>query len=175
MIFYACKVALYMEIKSTDLTIREILHYIRIAQDTVGSKWIHRKIKEESNKRAQDRRSVESRKHSYLYRKKPHSLIDWAIEADQWRQRCLQTGRMELNQAILKFAILGRALERARAQKGFSRLIHRLKQPDQFDAAGFEVEVASNYWRARVRSTLSKKETKDLRTLRSLQQTEHFG
>lgn len=52
---------------------------------------------------------------------------------------------MELREAVLKFAILGKALEQARICKGFDRLRNRLKVKKEFYAAAFEAEVAASY------------------------------
>jgi hypothetical protein len=134
-----------MQPQRFDLDVKTILYYIRMASETIGSKWLLRKIKEEETRQARDKRSVINRKHSYLYRAQPHPLVRWAMEAERWRKACLATERLELNEAILRFAILGRALEQARDQRGFSRLRNRLKQLDEFAAAAFEAEVAYSY------------------------------
>jgi hypothetical protein len=47
--------------------------------------------------------------------------------------------------SVLTFACLGKALEKARKQKGFHKLTNRLKQVSDFYAAAFEVEVAASY------------------------------
>lgn len=134
-----------MQPEPLDLTVPTILDYIKIASESIGSKWLGRKIKEEKKREAQDKLSVAKRKHSYLYRPQPHPLVQWAIQTQHWRKKCLQTGRLELDEAILKFATLGRVLGRSRHQKGFPRLINRLKQVAEFDAAAFEAEVAAGY------------------------------
>ena len=52
---------------------------------------------------------------------------------------------MELKENILKFAILGKSLEKAKACKGFGRLRNRLKNKKEFYGAAFEVEVGASY------------------------------
>lgn len=134
-----------MQPQHFDLDVRTILHYTEIASETIGSKWLLRKIKEEEKRQARDKLSVTNRKHSYLHRAQPHPLVGWAMEAQRWGKACLATGRLELNEAVLRFAIVGRALEKARRQRGFSRLRKRLKQSSEFAAAAFEAEVAHSY------------------------------
>ena len=134
-----------MQSSPVDLDVNSILHYIRVASETIGPKWLQRKINEEQTRRNAAKLSATKRNFAYLYRIPPHPLVAWAIEAENWRDECLRTGRLELNESILRFAILGQSLERAKAQKGFSRLSNRLKQAKEFDAAAFEVEVASSY------------------------------
>ena len=134
-----------MQSQQFDLDVRTILYYIGIASETIGSRWLLRKIKEEEKRQTRDKLSVTNRKHSYLYRAQRHPLVGWAMEAERWRKACLATEQLGLNEAILRLAILGRALEQARNQRGFSRLRNRLKQLAEFTAAAFEAEVAYSY------------------------------
>lgn len=134
-----------MQSNSIELDVTSLMRYISIASETIGTDWFLRKIKEEKQKRDQDKLHVDRRKHSYLFRPPPHPLVQWAIETEQWRKACLKSGKMELNESILKYAILGKALEQARRCKGFGRLISRLKQDSEFDSAAFEAEVAKSY------------------------------
>jgi hypothetical protein len=134
-----------MQPSTFDLDVKSILDYIRIASETIGATWLQRKLKEHKKRQSQDKLSATKRKYTFLYRPRPHPLIEWSIETENWRKACLTTGRLDLNEAVLKFAVLGKSLERARNQKGFSRLKNRLKQLAEFDAAAFEAEVASSY------------------------------
>ncbi len=134
-----------MEPTGLDLDVDRILHYIRMASETIGIKWLFTKIKEEEKRRNKDKVNVKSCKHSYLYRSKPHPLVEWAMDVERWRKACLETGKLELKESILKFAVLGKALEKAGKRKGFHKLISRLKQKSEFYAAAFEAEVAASY------------------------------
>lgn len=137
--------ASHMHPTGIDLDIKSILHYISIASETIGADWLMRKIKEEEQRRDKDKLNIDNRKHSYLFRPQSHPLVLWAIETEQWRKSCLDSGKMELNEAVLKFAILGKALKKAKACNGFEKLISRLKLDSGFDSAAFEVEVAESY------------------------------
>jgi len=134
-----------MESLAIDLDVKTILRYVSIASETIGIKWLSRKTKEEKRRQKQGKLSVKKRKHSYLYRASPHPLVQWTIEEERWRKACLKSRKMELREAVLKFAILGKALEQARICKGFDRLRNRLKIKKGFYAAAFEAEVAASY------------------------------
>jgi len=128
-----------------ELDVNSIFSHISEVTTTVGKKWLIKKIKEEENKQKQGKKTLKKRKHSYLYRTKPHPLVEWAIEVERWRKACLKSKRFELNESILKYSILGKALSRACHQKGFDKLKSRLKLKSEFYSAAFEVEVASSY------------------------------
>lgn len=128
-----------------DLDVNSIISHIGEVASIVGSKWILKKMKEEEKRRKQGTKNVRNRKHSYLYKTKPHPLVEWALESERWRKACLQSNRLELTESILKLSILGKALANARHQKGFDKLVGRLRQKAQFHSAAFEVEVASSY------------------------------
>ena len=55
-----------MEPTGLDLDVDRILHYIRMASETIGIKWLFTKIKEEEKRRNKDKVNVKSCKHSYL-------------------------------------------------------------------------------------------------------------
>lgn len=132
-------------IEEIGLDVNTILHHIRTVSDTIGPKWLWKKLKEEEKRQKRDKLNLKSRKHSYLYRPKPHPLVEWGWEVESWRKACLKSGKMELREAVLKFAILGKALEQAVVCKGFDRLRKRLKIKKEFYAAAFEAEVAASY------------------------------
>lgn len=88
---------------------------------------------------------VDNRKHSYLYEAKPHPLIEWIMDIERWKISCLETNRFVLNESVLKCSILGKALSKARHQKGFEKLKSRLKMKSEFPSAAFEAEVAASY------------------------------
>lgn len=127
------------------LEIKAIFRYISIACDTIGVKWLSRKVEEEKRRRKEDKRGFINRKHSDFYRISPHPLVQWEIETQHWREACLKSGKMELSQAVLKFALLGKALEQTRHCRGFDRIKSRLKIGKEFYATAFEAEVAASY------------------------------
>jgi len=128
-----------------ELDVKSILRYVSIASETIDIKWLSRKLKEEKRRQKQGKLGLKKRKHTYLYRASPHPLVQWSIEAESWRKACIKSRKMELREAVLKFAILGKSLEQARTCKGFDRLRNRLKIKKEFFAATFEAEVAASY------------------------------
>ena len=134
-----------MENLPIELDVNSIFLNINEVATTVGQKWLIKKTREEERKQQESKKAVKSRKHSYLYRTEPHPLVGWAIEVERWRQACLKSKRLELNESILKYSILGKALGRVRHQKGFDKLKSRLKLKSEFYSAAFEAEVASSY------------------------------
>jgi len=106
-----------MDTKGIELDVKSILRYVSAASETIGSKWLVRKIKEEKRRQQKGKLGLKKRKHSYLYRVSPHPLVPWAIEAERWRKACIKSGRMELKENILKFAILGKSLEKAKSMQ----------------------------------------------------------
>lgn len=134
-----------MESNAIDLDVKTIIRYVSIAYETIGIKWLSRKLKEEKRRQKQDKLGLEKRKHTYLYRASPHPLVQWSIEAERWREACIKSRKMELKEVVLKLAILGKSLEQARTCKGFDRLKNRLKIKKQFYAAAFEAEIAASY------------------------------
>ena len=118
-----------------------VVRYINTIPEIVGTKWLARKRKQ---KKQQSHRSLG--KYSLLYQPSIHPLIEWTTEyIDKWWPQLLETNRPPLSQNVLKLAILGESLEKAKHQKGFERLINRLKRSNEFDSAAFEVEVAAAY------------------------------
>ena len=91
-----------MENSVKELDVNSIFSHISEVATTVGKKWLIKKIKEEENKQKQGKKTLKNRKHSYLYRTKPHPLVEWAIEVERWRKACLESKRFELNESILK-------------------------------------------------------------------------
>ena len=134
-----------MENFAIELDVNSIFFNIKEVAITVGQKWLIKKIKEEERKQQKAKKAVKNRKHSYLYRTEPHPLVGWSIEVERWRQACLKSKRLELNESILNYSILGKALGRVRHQKGFNKLKSRLKLKSEFFSAAFEAEVASSY------------------------------
>lgn len=129
----------------TELDVESILSNIHEVAITVGEEWLTKNVKKEKEKQQQDKKNINNRKHSYLYTAKPHPLVEWTIEVEHWRHACIRTSRFELNESILKYSILGKALERVRGLKGFEKLEPRLKMKAEFYSAAFEAEVASSY------------------------------
>lgn len=136
---------LFVKSTATDLDVIKILHYVSIAYETIGIQWLSRKVKEEKRKQKKDKLGLKTRKHSYLYRASPHPLVQWTVETERWRKACIKSGKMELREVVLKFAILGKSLEQAKKCNGFDRLRNRLKDKKEFYAAAFEAEVAASY------------------------------
>lgn len=134
-----------MENSAIELDINSIFSNIREVTHTVGEKWLLKKVKEEEDKNKSRQKNINNRKHSYLYEVEPHQLIQWTMDIERWRKSCLETKRFELNESVLKYAILGKALSRAKHQKGFEKLKSRLKMKSEFYSAAFEAEVASSY------------------------------
>lgn len=128
--------------QQTDLDLASILNFIPVVADVVGPEWLLRKIREAESQRS---RPKNLRKYSYLYEPSLHPLVEWSMECERWRKACLKTGRLELSESVIKMASLGRALALAKPQSNFQRLVRRLKDKDQFEAAAFEVEVAASY------------------------------
>jgi len=134
-----------MKTSATELDVVAILRSISVVNKTIGEKWLFKKMKEEKKRQKQGSSGVKNRKHSYLYRASAHPLIQWSIEAESWRVACIKSRKMELKESVLKLAILGQSLERARKCKGFKRLLKRLKMKKEFHAVAFEAEVAASY------------------------------
>lgn len=128
-----------------DLDINSLFSHIKEVMLTVGEKWLLKKINKEEDKNRSRQKNINNRKHTYLYEVQPHDLIQWTMDIERWRKSCLETKRFELNESVLKYAILGKALSRAKHQKGFEKLISRLKLKSEFYSAAFEAEVASSY------------------------------
>lgn len=116
-----------------------------VIMETLGKNWIKKKIKEEKIAISKDQSSVGDRKHSYLYRAKPHPLISILIEAEKWAINTLRTKEFQLNESVLRLYSFGTALDVAKNQVGFNRLVDRLKKKEQFYSTAFEVEVAASY------------------------------
>lgn len=127
------------------LNVDDVMRNVRVISEVIGGNWVMKKIKEE--KKVIERFSIASknRKHAYLYKPEPHPLIAWALEFEKWQAACLESKRFELNEAVLRLAVLGQNLDKSRYQSGFEKLVGRLKQRDSFFSAAFEVEVAASY------------------------------
>jgi len=132
-------------IHKIDLELDSILRNIQVVVDTIGSKWISRKVGEAKKIQELNKSRLNTRKHSYLYKKPPHPVVQLVLEADKWREDCLKSHRLELRESVVKLATLGMALDKARIQTNFDRLVNRLKNENEFQSAAFEVEVAASY------------------------------
>ena len=139
------ELSLTIEDLITELDVKSLITFINEVPDVLGEKWLDKKVTQEINLRKISGKNIHQRKHSYLFLPKPHPLIEWAIEVEKWRKACIESHRLELNKAVLKYAILGISLYSAKNLIGFDKLIPRLKQKKQFYSAAFEIEVASSY------------------------------
>ncbi|QOP42147.1 hypothetical protein [Sulfurimonas marina] len=91
--------------ENVTLSLKDIIHYRNIVIDTVGSKWLNKKIQQEKQKREKDSKESSNRKHMYLFRKTPHPLVQWAIEFEKWKEESLKTKKIVLTESILKIFI----------------------------------------------------------------------
>ena len=134
---------LLLTVSIVDTTLNEtlILRYVQVVLETVDANWLAKKMDSYTNRP----KPSKLRTHSYLYKKGPHPLVAWAIQVDKWRTKCLESERIELNKDVMKLAEFGRSLSLVRTQKGFERVLGRLKDPRQFHPAVFEIEVAASY------------------------------
>ena len=133
------------QIPHTELNIENILSNIDVVFNAIGPKWIKRKLREAKRSEELNKARLDRRKHSYLYEKPLHPIIQWFLEANKWREVCLKTHKLELRESVVKLATLGMALEQARTQPNYDRLVNRLKNAAQFHSSAFEVEVAASY------------------------------
>jgi hypothetical protein len=127
------------------LNVQEVMHSVGVISSVVGGDWVMKKLRHAKSEADKHSRTLDKRTHAYLFKPKPHPLIEWALEFERWREACIQNNRFELSQAVLRLFILGQSLEKAQYQPGFEKLISRLKQKDSFFSAAFEVEVAAWY------------------------------
>lgn len=131
-----------VESRVSKMDLEAIVQYVNTVGDIFGRKWLARKKRQIEN-RTQPKTLQEF---APLYQPPIHPVVEWAIEYEEkWWPELLRTKIPPLSQDVIKLFNLGEALECTRSQKGFDRLIHRLKQIDEFDAAAFEVEVAASY------------------------------
>jgi len=134
-----------MNDQMNDLNVKTIITLIDEVSIVLGEKWLKKKVNQEQIRNEGGSKNINNRKFSFLFRAKPHPLIEWAIEVERWRKACLESNRLVLNKAVLKYAILGKALASTKQLKGFDKLLPRLKQKKGFHSTAFEVEVASSY------------------------------
>jgi len=83
--------------------------------------------------------------YGYLYHKPAHPLIEWCSFFPTWQAECERTGQLLQSRDMLNLALLGQSLEKIRYDQKFYNLINRLKEPDDFYATAWEIEVAASY------------------------------
>jgi len=125
-----------------DLTVDQIMDAAREIALAVGPQWIEA---ERARIAAERDGPPDLERHTYLYHRQAHSLVEWILQFERWRAACIATGRFELNEDVLRIFTLGDAIRVTKRQPNFTRVIRRLKNPLQFEAAAFEIETAAAY------------------------------
>lgn len=130
-----------MQPAGNDFSVKEIMFYASLVATLVGPGWIENRVKMARGRQPPKDLS----KHSHLYAPREHRLIQLFLDFERWREECLATGNFALREGVLKLAMLGKSIEATALQRGFERVVPRLKIDRQFQATAFEIEAAASY------------------------------
>jgi hypothetical protein len=124
-----------------DFTLERIIQAFDSLVQLIGVDWFETNTADIKPKSITSDKSV----YSYLYHKSAHPLISWYLLFPTWKAECERIGHVFLPYDIISLALLGQSLEKIRGDKKFNSLINRLKQPDDFYATAWEIEVAASH------------------------------
>lgn len=124
-----------------DFTLEGIIQAFESLLKDVGTDWFEQNALSHKQKTIPEGKSA----YSHLYRPRAHPLIEWYILFPNWKAECERIGKVFVAQEILNLALLGQSLEKIRGDKKFNKLINRLKQPNDFYATAWEIEVAASH------------------------------
>lgn len=109
----------------------------------IGDKWFKKRL----HKDAEGREAAKRRDHSrqrvrYIA---PHPLVQWYVEYEGWHKAYSTDAELPANQSALLLTAFASNLIKVKAAVGLESVLSRLRNPDEFMAAAFEIEVASGY------------------------------
>ncbi len=127
----------------TDLTQDSIAEAIEDGIVILGKEWFSRQRKKDmlERKAVQEKDSTKQR----LRHSPRHPIIQWYYEYSRWLETAAAGDEIPANQSTLLLASLASNLIKVKASIGFQHILPRLRNPEEFSAAAFEVEVASSY------------------------------
>jgi hypothetical protein len=70
----------------------------------VGPEWIET---ERARVHAERGGTPDLERHTYLYYRQAHSLVEWILEFERWRTASMASHKFELNEAVLRIFSLG--------------------------------------------------------------------